>query len=265
MKIAKKVVEIGNGAAVYVPKEYSGREVVVVIPEGIEEIKKRVLTGLVGFMSNIAGVYLYGSYARNEQEADSDVDVLVITKEKDGKIKEVFKDIDLRTVSLNGVIRSIKDYPLLIMPIFKEAIVMLNPFLLEELKNYKIDIKKFKWSFEEIKRTIKIIENFIELDEEEISPSHIYSLIMRIRVCCLAECLLKNKKFTNNSIRELLLEQGFKKETIDRFFCIYRRIRENEILNIKIRNEEILRLIEFVKDYLKKIENETKKKIGKRN
>ena len=55
---------MGNGAAVYIPKEYSGREIVIILPEGIDEIKRRVLTNLIEFMPNIIGVYIYGSYAR---------------------------------------------------------------------------------------------------------------------------------------------------------------------------------------------------------
>ena len=83
MRLIKKAVEIGNGAAVYVPKEYLGKEIVITLQESVQEIKKRVLTSLIEFMPNILGVYLYGSYARNEQTLDSDIDILVITKEKD--------------------------------------------------------------------------------------------------------------------------------------------------------------------------------------
>ena len=41
MRLVKKAVDIGNGAAVYVPKEYSGREIILLLPEGIQEIKQR--------------------------------------------------------------------------------------------------------------------------------------------------------------------------------------------------------------------------------
>ncbi|MBS3089221.1 nucleotidyltransferase domain-containing protein [Candidatus Pacearchaeota archaeon] len=265
MRIIRKAVQIGNGAAVYVPREYSGKEIVVLLPEGIEEIKKRVLSKLIDFMPNIIGVYLYGSYARKEEVKESDIDVFVIVNEKDENIKNALKDVDLRIAPIESVRRTIKNYPLLIMPILKEAQTLLNPALLEELKNSKIDLKKFKWSFDEIRRTVKIIEEFVKLDEEDISSSHIYSLMMRARVCSLIECLLENKKFSNEIVKKRLLEKGFDKEDIEKFFYIYREIREDKELKTKIRKKEILRLVTFIKEYSARLENETKKKIRKRN
>ncbi len=135
---------------------------------------------------------------------------------------------------------------------------------MEELKNSKIELKKLKWNFEDIKRIIKIIEGFIEIDKNDISPSHIYSLMIRIRSCLLMECLLKNKKFSNESIKRLLINYGFEEKAVDNFFDIYALIRENKEFKINVKKSEILRLIKFLKEYSKKLENETKKKIGKR-
>ena len=265
MKLIKKAVEIGNGAAVYIPKEYEGKEVIIFIPEGVKEIKKRVLISLINFMPNIIGVYLYGSYARNEQSTESDVDILVITKDKDENINNTLKDIDARVVPIEDVKRTIKEYPLLIIPILKEAETLLNQNLLDELKKHKVDFKKLKWNFDDINRILKIIEGFIDLDDKDISSSHIYSLIMRVRVCYLIECLLKDKKFSNKAVKDLLLDYGLKKDLIEEYFDIYRKIRDNEDSKIKINKEEILNLIKIIKDYSKKLENETKKKIEKRH
>lgn len=260
MKLLKQVVEIGNGAAVYVPKEYIGKEVVVTLPENLENIKKRILTSLIDYMPNILGVYLYGSYARNEQEMQSDIDVLIIVKEQDERIKEKLKDIDVRIIQIDKLRKTIKEYPLFIIPILREAQTLLNPSLLEELKNEKIDLKKFKWNFDEIKRTIKIIEKFIEIDEEDISPSHIYSLIMRIRVCYLIECIIKNKNFSNAGVKVLLNKEGLNKEDIKKYVEIYREVRDNKAMKDKVSKEEILKLISILKNYSEKLENETKKK-----
>ena len=264
MRIIKRTVEMGNGAAVYIPKEYSGREIVIILPEGIDEIKRRVLTNLIEFMPNIIGVYIYGSYARGEEEKDSDIDILVITKEKDDRIKNVLGDIDLRVLTLGGVKKTIDNYPALIMPILREARPLLNSVLLEELKKSKIDFKKLKWNFEDIKRILRIIKEFIELDEKEIAPSHIYSLIMRAKVCYLIECMLKNKNFSNDNLRKIFLENGFEKQEVDRLFLIYRKVRENEEIKISVKKEEILKLLKFIKSYSEKLEHESKKKIGKR-
>jgi len=265
MKIIKKVVRIGNGAAVYVPKEYEGKEIVVVLPEGIDEIRNRILYKLIEYMPNILGVYLYGSYSRGEQNRNSDIDILIITKEKDEKLRAILEDIDLRAIDLESLKKSIKNFPAIIMPILKEAKSFLNPLLLEDLKNYEIDLKKFNWHFQDIKRILKIIETFVEIDDKDISPTHIYSLIMRIRICYMMESLLKNKFFSNKSIKELLKEHGLNEKKINKFLDIYREIREDKEVKTIIEKKEILDLIKIVRDYSEKIKNETKKKITKRN
>ncbi|MEN9626400.1 MAG: hypothetical protein RL557_728 [archaeon] len=264
MKIIKKAVEMGNGAAIYIPKEYSGKEIVILLPDGIKEIKNEILQKLIPYMNNIIGVYLYGSYARHEQTKDSDIDILIITKEKDEKIKNALKDMDVRIITQEGIKNAIKEYPLLVIPILKEAEVLLNPSLLEELQKEGINIKKFKWNFDEIKRAINITKKFIEIDEENISPIHIYSLMMRIRACYLIECLLKDKKFSNKGVENKLIEQGLKKELIDDFLFIYRAVRENEELHINIKKDNITQLISIIKNYSKELEDEAKKKIRKR-
>lgn len=267
MDIVKRVVGIGNGAAVYVPREYKGKEVIVILPEGIREIRRRVLYRLIDFMPNILGVYLYGSYARNEQGRDSDIDVLIITNEKQGReeIKKIFDDIDIRVLTLQNIKKAIENFPALILPILKEARAFLNPALLEELKNSKFDVKKFSWNFQDIRRILKIIKGFIEIDEKDIAPSHIYSLIMRVRILCMIESLLKNKIFSNKAVKKVLLDYGLTEKEFGKFYNIYQRIRKDKEVDEKINKEEILELIEIVKRYSKKLENETKKEAGKGN
>ena len=265
MRMIKKAVMIGNGAAVYVPKEYSGKEIVVVLPEGLDGIRKRVLSGLIEFMPNILGVYLYGSYARGEQTIESDVDILIITEEKDDKIKNLFNDIEVRVLTLDGIKSSINNFPAIIVPILRDSKSFLNPVLLDELKNLKFNFKKFNWHFQESKRIIKIIEKFVEIDEEDIAVSHVYSLIMRFRVLYMIEGLLKNKSFSNVAIKKSLLKRGLSEENYNRFYSVYQRVREDEDVNEKVDKNEIVQLIEILKEYLVEIQNETKKKIKKGN
>ncbi|MEK6926581.1 MAG: DUF2080 family transposase-associated protein [Nanoarchaeota archaeon] len=265
MKLIKKAVEIGNGAAVYVPKEYLGKEIVIVLPDSVADLKKRILNKLIDFMPNIIGVYLYGSYARNEQEIDSDIDILIITKEKDNNIKNALESVDARVVPIQELKKTIQNYPLLIMPILREAKILLNPILLEELNSSKIDLRKLNWNFEDIKRIIKIAEGLISMDDKNISSSIVYSLMMRVRVCYVMECFLMNKQFSNEGIKKLFLNSGLNEPEIEKFFHVYRVVRNEENSSIKITKEEVLGLLSILKNYLKKLENETKKKIGKRN
>src|SRR3989338_9286396 len=158
MKIIKKVVEIGNGAAVYVPKEYLGMEITLTLPEGLSDLKKRILDSLSPCMDNIVGVYLFGSYARGESSLLSDIDVMIVTKEEARDLKKVLEDIDVRVLTLEKLRKSIENFPAMILPLLKESKTIVNPVLLEELQNSRINYKNLKWNFDEIKRTLKLIE-----------------------------------------------------------------------------------------------------------
>ena len=265
MRIIKKAVEIGNGAAVYVPKEYGGKSITILLPEGIEEIKKRVLSKLINFMPNVLGVYLYGSYARDEETNESDIDVLTIVQERDERIKNCIEDMDLRVLTLKNVKDSVKNFPIPIMTILQESKVFLNPLLLQELKQEKINLNGIKWHFEEINRMIRIIEKFIEVDEINIDPSQVYSLMMRARVLYMIECLIMNKSFSNENVRKRIQGYGLDSKLFENYYTIYQKIRNNEKTREIIEKKEIEMFIEIIKKYSKTLENETKKKSKKRN
>jgi predicted nucleotidyltransferase len=260
MQLIKNVVEIGNGAAVYVPKEYIGKEVVITLAESLDHIKKRVITALVPHMPNIVGVYLYGSYARGEQERESDVDVCVITAEKDEQIKNVLSDMDTRVITLEALEKTFKEKPLFIIPLLREAQTIMNPSLLQELRTKKIEFSALKEIGDEIKRTHIIIKQFIELDEEDIAASHVYSLIMRIRLCHLIECALNNKPYSNHSVANMLKKQGLTHEEIEEYLGLYRAVRNGTYKESTIVKEKILKLLTIGEKYLQRVEHEARKK-----
>jgi len=265
MKIIKKAVAMGNGAAIYIPKEYSGRQVAVILPEGISSIKKRIIERLSGRMENIVGVYLFGSYAREESSLLSDIDVLVITKDEDKSLKQLFDDMDVRILTLEKIKKSIDRMPVFILPILKEAKTVINPVLIDELKNSKINYRKFKWNFDDIKRITRIIEKFIEIDEEDIDISHIYSLVMRARICYMIECLLKDRQFSNSGLKAEMAKRGIDEKKYEKYYGIYQKIRDDEEIQGRIDKEEIEYFISIIKKYALELENESKKKTGKRD
>jgi predicted nucleotidyltransferase len=260
MKLIKKAVDMGNGAAVYIPKEYSGRQVVIMLPEGIKDIKRKIIERLADYMDNIVGVYLFGSYAREESNALSDIDVLIITKDEQKELKHLFDDVDVRVITLEKIKKSIENLPALILPILKEAKTIINPVLLDELKNSKINYRNFKWNFDDIKRVIKIIESFIDLDETDISASHIYSLIMRARVCFMIECLLKNRQFSNKALKDEMIKRGLNEKLYEKYYSIYQRARDEEEIEGRIDKEEMINFISIIKKYMSELENDVKRK-----
>jgi predicted nucleotidyltransferase len=268
MRLVKTAVNMGNGAAIYIPKEYEGREIVVVLPEGIEEVKRRIISKLIPYMKNIVGVYLFGSYARGENKAGSDIDILIITKEKAGSdIRSLFPESeyeDARFFTIESIENSIDTHPALIVPILREAEILVNPVLIEELRKKEFSFSKFKWEFEDIKSIIKIIEEFINLDPKDIAISHIYSLIMRARVLYMIESLLRNKIFSNSELRKEMIRRGLKPQEFDEFYQVYQEFRGEGEVEGSIEKEKIVKLISIVKRYAKETKNEAKKKSKKR-
>jgi hypothetical protein len=187
---------------------------------------------------------------------------MIIVKKRDKKIDNTLHSmkIDARILTLNGIKKLIRNLPALIVPILRESKAFLNEMLLEELKKEKIDFKKFNWNFQDIKSIIKIIEGFIDLDSKDISPSHIYSIVMRIRILLMIESLIKNIRFENKKVRQLFIDYGFREEDYEKYYKIYQNIRDDREVSEKPKKEEFLKLIIMLKRYMNKIENETKKK-----
>ena len=260
MKLIKKAVEMGNGAAVYIPREYAGRQVVIVLPEGITDIKKRIIEKLADRMENIIGVYMFGSYARGESHLLSDIDVLIITKEEEKGLKQLFDDMDVRVITIEKIKKSIENLPAITVPILREAKTIINPALLDELRSAKINYRNFKWNFDDIKRVIKIIESFIDLDETDISASHIYSLIMRARVCFMIECLLKNRQFSNKALKDEMIKRGLNERLYEKYYSIYQRARDEEEIEGRIDKEEMINFISIIKKYMSELEYDVKRK-----
>ena len=76
--LVKDVADRGHSGGVYLPKSCVGQKVLI---QPIS-VKEYILNALSPYMEDISGVYLYGSYARGEENEESDIDVLVISEKK---------------------------------------------------------------------------------------------------------------------------------------------------------------------------------------
>lgn len=78
------------------------------------------------FGNEIVGIRLFGSKARGDARLDSDIDVLVITRQDDWHIKEGIGKIATRILLDEGVYLSIK---VLGKPTYQRLMVLKSPFL----------------------------------------------------------------------------------------------------------------------------------------
>lgn len=82
----KRAIKAGNSSAVILPRSWLNKEVRVEIIKKTPEI---ILTDVINIskkyihFSDIIGIYLTGSYAREEEDKNSDIDILIITRDID--------------------------------------------------------------------------------------------------------------------------------------------------------------------------------------
>jgi len=256
MELLRNVARWGNSAGVLLPKEWMGNQVKVIFIDRTLEIKKECLSILEPYLEDILGIYLTGSYARGEQEQDSDIDIIAISKETKKEI--VSGKYHISITPLKSLKRTIEKNPVLVLPRLNEAKVVINSSLLEELKSAKIDKKQFKSFIEETKRIIKISHGFIRLDKEQKreyldSISIIYSLILRLRGIFLINKLIEKKNYSKKEFLVWLKKESGIRE-FEKAYYTYKAIRDNKKIKIKIKIETAERLVIFLEREVKKIE-----------
>ena len=137
-ELIKPIVRVGNSAGVLLPKNWINGKARIELIEKPIDIKKDVLEILDPYLQNIEGIYLIGSYAREEQTKKSDVDILVITNKINKKIKKGKYEIIL--ISKEKVESALEKNILPILPMLKEAKPLVNSSLIEKYK--KTQLKK---------------------------------------------------------------------------------------------------------------------------
>lgn len=259
MEIVKNVLKWGNGAGILLPKDWINKEVKIILIDRTLQIKKEVFNILEKYLEDILGIYLVGSYAREEQTEKSDVDVLVISN----KIRQEIESgkYHLSIVPLEAVKKNLEKYPLMIYPRLIEAQTIINPNLLEELKSTKINKNSFNQFIEETKRVIKINNEIIKLDKLEgdklLSVDILYSLVLRLRSIFMIKSILSNKNYSNKEFKRWLIKEipGLEYDII---YPAYIDIKNDKKSKIDIKLSVAEQLLNLIKKEIKKLEKKIK-------
>lgn len=237
-QIIRKVTPIGNGAHIFAPRGWLNQEVIVIrVPK--PTLKEEILDILNPYLEGIIGVYLYGSYARNEQNKNSDIDLLIISDKKMKIKKENFEIIVLEEKSLNN---AVKISPILMLSALFEAKAIINSKLLKKLRG------KYKLQKKHIKEYLKQTKEFIVINEE--FPS-LYSLVLRLRGIYILNQILSNKKYSKKDFIKWVLKYASKinSKKIENY-------KQDSLLNEK----EVDSLISTLKKRVKELEIKNGKK-----
>ncbi len=247
-QIIKVVKVFGNGAHIFVPKEWAGEQIVLVRPKK-KSLKDKIIEVLSPYLDSIAGVYLYGSYARSEQTENSDIDLFVVTNKKI-KIKE--KGFEIISLEQEEIENAIKLEPLLVYSILSEAQVIINSELLEKLKiEHKPKLADFGSFFKDSERMIKVNKDFIDAEKgEHISTEAvIYSLVLRLRGLFIVKCLLVNRVYNHKSFKEWI-SCKMKNIDFDSIYDAYKCSKRDSKIRFKIKVKDIRLLLKFLENEL---------------
>ena len=246
MEIINSVRSWGNGAGVLVPKDWEGKQVRITLMDRTPEIRAEIFKILDKYLYDIIGIYLVGSYARNEQTAESDIDVIAVSNNVKKEI--ISGKYHISVYPLESVKKTMKNFPVMIYPRILEARPILNENLLNQLKSIKISRDKFKEFLEDTQRIININRGLIELDSEDeylSSNGVIYSLILRLRAIFIIKSMLSKKKYFNQLFKKWLV-QNIGKENSEKFYLIYNSVKDNKKVKIKVKISESEKLLDFL-------------------
>jgi predicted nucleotidyltransferase len=244
----------GNGAHVFVPKEWLGEQLIVIKPQK-KSLKERILETLQLYLEDIIGIYLYGSQARNEAREDSDIDLLIITNKSLHIRKEGF---EITCIEEKHIAKTIALEPILMYALLAEAKPILNSALLEHIQNtYTPKRKDFSEFFSDVKRIIAVNEEFLEKEQKNYvsGEASIYSLMLRLRGIFLITCLLSKKGYTHQRFISWI-RKHLPHIDVETIYEAYRYSKMDKPVTQKIRVEDLKELLLFLKKQLNLIRHD---------
>ena len=259
-QIVKMVVKSGNGGAVWVPKNWLGQEVVIILPQKPKlELRESIIHLLEPYLKDIISVFIYGSYARHEDTKDSDIDIMVIT-EKPVKINIKEPKLEITVFEFDKFKKAIEKYPAMYYQMVQEAEPLINSNILEDLKEIKINKENFKDYLNETKDHLKSNKEFLELDKldsESIkSYSVLYSTILRLKGVFIIKCISSKDNFSNKKFKKWLTKQGIGNNEFEQIYSVYRVVRDNKKININIKIPVAEKLLNILEKELNSIKTE---------
>jgi len=251
MEIVKQTRKLGNSAGVLLPKDWLNTIVKVSVVNSL--IPNEIIKSID--LKKAEGVYLAGSYARDEQTSDSDIDILVITEDmKKNERKGKYEITYIPERDLNGM-NVLIYYPMLV-----ESKTLVN----EPLKKRLIKKIKEKLNGKYLIEYIKNTKDIISLNEKEIRLSELkkekyvdnsvgYSLILRLRTYYILDCLKKNRLWSKKEFLDII-KWITGSELAYQSYTDAKNSKKSEILPL----EEAQKVLNHLKNLTKKWEKEIK-------
>ena len=250
----KKTIKAGNSSAVVLPRAWLNKEVRVELVKKTPEIMLSDVISIVKKnieLKDIIGIYLIGSYARGEEDKNSDIDILIITDNID---KEMISEgiYNIFIISSGLLRQKLKEDLFPIGQMIKEAKPLLNSVYLASIE-LKITKDNIKWYLDTTEDKLKIIREIINKmknnNKKYISDKIAYTLILRIRTLYIIRKLIKNKNYSKRDFVRLIKNISKGANAYERYLAVKNNLEEKEGINI----EETERLYKYLKNQLAEI------------
>jgi|SRR3989344_2058910 len=254
-QIIKQAFRLGNSAGVLLPSSWKGRKVKIQLIE--KSITENIIEILEekNLLKNVIGIYLAGSYARGEEDENSDIDILIITDSINKQIKR--GEYEIIMISKEKFENSI-DKSLYIASLVNESKPILNNDYILPYKNKTKDFPT-KRHIEILKSMMRINEKFVKLDEEmenNVSDETLYSIILRLREIYMLDCMKINKKPSKKEFLSLIKRISGSTEAYDSYI----RAKNDKPSKEAIKTSQARSLISYIKNKINIFENGKKRK-----
>jgi predicted nucleotidyltransferase len=261
MELERKIVKVGNSAGVILPREWLNGVAKIKLVEKPLDIKRDVLEILDLYLEEVIGIYLVGSYAREEQRPDSDVDILVISRDTDKVIKSGKYEIEV--VSMKRLKWLLEKQPITIYPKFVDAKVILNRGLLEEISELKFELRSFLSYIEECREILNKSLDIVLFDKgkSEFVRGYvvIYSTLLRLKALYIMKCLLGKEKYSNKKFTKWATENsGISRDDFEAMNEVYRKVANGRKPKEKIKLEMAEKLLGLFEREINKYDKKKK-------
>ncbi len=246
--LVKETREVGTSAGVLLPRSWLNKQVVVtLLYPTIEKIMQNISSILIkeNLNEEVKGIYLFGSYAREDYDSDSDIDILVMTQKTNKIINEDNYEIMLITEEdFSKNLSTNLNY----LSILKEVKTLINRELIDKyiIKKQKFYLKK---TISEIKSILNINKDTVKTCEENnlnVPDGVVYSIVLRLRELYLIRCLISDKAY-----RKI----DFLKIAGENIYSAYVRIKKNKKELNNISPSSLTGILDLSERWLKELKD----------
>lgn len=256
-RLIRRAYRVGNSAGVVVPKEWLNGFVEVRLVEPPQRTDSGYILEILekeGIdTSEILGVAVIGSYAREEHDKGSDIDILIVTNNLNREIKAGRYEITI--ISEKKLEKQLNDTGFPILPMILEAVPIINKNLFDKYKKNTLSKKALRWLIDTTISSIKISKEQIsilkELKEKYLSDNLSYSLILRLRTIYIINSILKRQTWSKKDFLRLVNNIAGSLTSYEG----YLRVKNNKKAKKELKIEEAEKLTEYIMEKIKRLKN----------